>query len=368
MDSPAINFGERLIDGDTSEKVRLVNKEIIPFNFNVVCNVKRKKEPVVLNVKGMGYKIHAAVSVEESATSGRRTLNSGVSEFLDFGVLQVQESRSFKLFLQNDSKRNFNFRVLLQTSPHSRPKPITQTDKPPYLSIAHNPEGVAKNHEEAEIELTYAPREVHSLDGAVLHIVIPAGTKEEGFKVLLSGGAKRSRVEFSFFEYNFGPCFIARAGTTMAGEPLGDTEGHTDRQTLIATNRDDTDVLLSTTFQRETHLDVQMDDTMIPAGGSVAIPILFSPDAEKEYDDTIEFLVNEYTRMNVKIRGRGCPMRLELTDLAMQNVDFGITTGGKTVSKHARLVNRSARAITFKLCDENDALQERAVTWNPAHQ
>merc|ERR1719199_1282300 len=314
----------------------------------------------------MGYKIHAGLSVEESATSGRRTLNSGVSEFLDFGVLQVQESRSFKLFLRNDSKRNFNFRVLLQTSPHRRPKPITDSSKPPYLSVAHNAEGVARNHDEAEIELTYSPRDVHSLDGAVLQVVIPAGTKEEGFKVQLAGGAKRSRVEFSFFEYNFGPCFIARAGTTVAGQPLpGREDSEADRVNLIATNRDDTDVLLSTTFQRESHLEVQMEDTMIEAGGSRVIPIIFSPSAEKEYDETIEFLVNEFTRMNVKIRGRGCPMRLELTDLAMQNIDFGILTGGKTVSKRARLVNRSARAITFKLCDENDALQERAVTWNP---
>jgi len=60
-------------------------------------------------------------------------------------------------------------------------------------------------------------------------------------------------------------------------------------------------------------------------------------------------------------------MRLELTDLAMQSIDFGILTGGKSVSKQARLVNRSARPITFKLCDENDALKERSVAWNPSH-
>jgi hydrocephalus-inducing protein len=416
MDLPAINFGERLIDGETTEKVRLVNKEIIPFsfafdaasyqqeghaqvisvsptsgvvgpdtaldvevtfrpvherafNFNVVCNVKRKKEPVVLNVKGMGYKIHASLSVEESATSGRRELNAGVSEFLDFGVLQVQENRSFKLFLRNDSKRNFNFRTLLQTSPHSRPKPITSSDRPPFLSIADNSEGVARNHEDTEIELSYAPREVHNLDGAVLHIVIPSGAKEESFKVQLAGGAKKSRIEFSFFDYNFGPCFIARAGTTMAGNPLpGGEDSGSDRVNLIASNRDDTDVLLSTTFQREPHLDVQMEDTMIEAGGSKVIPIIFSPAAEKEYDEHIEFLVNDYTKMTVRIRGRGCQMRLELTDLSMQNVDFGVLTGGKTVTRTAKVVNRSARPLTFRLHDENDALKDRHVVWNPAHQ
>jgi hydrocephalus-inducing protein len=412
-DSPAINFGERLIDGETVEKVRLVNKEHIPFsfsfdessfkiegqpqvisvspisgvvgpdtstdievtfkpvqerafNFNVVCNVKRKKEPVVLNVKGVGYQIHASLSVEESDTSGRRILQTGVVEALDFGVLQVKEFRQMKLYLKNDSRRNFNFRVLLQSGAHRRPTAITSSVKPPYLDIAHNDEGVARHHEETEINIKYAPKDVHRLDGSILHIVVPSGSKEESFMVQLIGGAKRSRVEFSFYEHNFGPCFIANAGTTMAGVPLSSGEDvENDIVKLIATNRDDSDVLLSSTFERLPYLHVHMDDTMIPAGGQITIPIIFSPVAEKEYDEEIVFKVNEYTPMTVKVRGRGCPLRLELTDLQMQNIDFGMTTGGKAVSKRARLVNRSARAVTFKLSDESEHLTQRSVTWNP---
>merc|ERR1719171_2601203 len=139
-----------VIGPDTSLDVEVTFKPVFEraFNFNVVCNVKRKKEPVVLNVKGIGYKIHASLSVEESETSGRRMMNSGVAEFLDFGVLQVQETRTFKLFLKNDSKRNFNFRVLMQSGPHRRAQPITSSDKPPYLTIGHNTEGVAERGQE----------------------------------------------------------------------------------------------------------------------------------------------------------------------------------------------------------------------------
>jgi hypothetical protein len=270
------------------------------------------------------------------------------------------------LFLSNNSRRNFNFRVLLQTGSSRKPKPITSADKPPYLDIAHNDDGVARHGEEAEITIKYAPKEVHSLDGSILHIVIPAGSKNEGFQVALTGGAKRSRVEFSFYEHNFGPRFIAGSGTTMAGVPLSnDDDGGYEPLKLIATNRDDTDVLLSTTFQREPYLDVKFRDTMLPAGGFVEIPIIFTPVAEKEYEEEIEFVVNEYTKMLVKIRGRGCPLRLELTDLQMQNLDFGVTTGGKAVIKRSRIVNRSLCPVSFNLCDVNDALKERAVTWNP---
>jgi len=413
MDSPAINFGERLIEGVTAEKVRLVNKEIIPFsfsfdpasyqlegqqqmvsvtptsgvigpdttmdievafkpmeerafNFNLICNVKRKKEPIVLNVKGIGYKIHASLTVEELG-SGRRTMNSGVLELLDFGVLQVQERRSFTLYLRNDSKRNFNFRVFMQTGPGRRQKAVTESKKPPYLDIAYK--DVAEHHEETPIEITYAPRDVHSLDGTVLQISIPTGQTEETFQIQLSGGAKRSRLEFSFQTYDFGPCFVSRGGATMAGVPLSNSEDlGCEIATLVCTNSDDTDCLLSlsSTYQRESWLDVQMDDAMIPAGGQFRIPILFSPGEVKEYAKNVKFLVSEYTEVNVSIRGRGCPLRLELTDIRMQNIDFGVTTGGEPISKTVRVVNRSLRPVTFQLEDEKGSLQSKAVSWTPS--
>jgi hypothetical protein len=28
------------------------------YNYNLVCNVKDKKEPLTLNIKGIGYKLH----------------------------------------------------------------------------------------------------------------------------------------------------------------------------------------------------------------------------------------------------------------------------------------------------------------------
>lgn len=33
----------------------------LEYNYNLLCNVKRKARPLVLNVKGQGYKIHHSV-------------------------------------------------------------------------------------------------------------------------------------------------------------------------------------------------------------------------------------------------------------------------------------------------------------------
>ncbi|CAL1131731.1 unnamed protein product [Cladocopium goreaui] len=282
------------------------------------------------------------------------------------GMLQVHERREVVLYLRNDSKRNFNYRMQMLVGANRKPKPIGSFEKPPYIALS-NSHGVAAHHEETPIELKYAPRDAHMLDGSILQVAIPAGPVEETFSIALTGGAKRSRVEFSFLSHDFGPCFIARGGATMAGEPFAPSEDmRYERVELIATNRDDSDCLISSSFQREPWLDVQLNAAMIEAGASLRIPIVFSPREVCEYMQRIEFIVNDYTRMHVDVRGRGCPLKLELTDSDMQNIDFGITRGNEPVSRQVRLVNRSPRPVTFQLSDEKE-LAEHAVSWTPAH-
>ena len=54
---------------------------------------------------------------------------------------------------------------------------------------------------------------------------------------------------------------------------------------------------------REPWLDVQLNAAMIEAGGSLHIPIVFSPREVCEYMQRIEFIVNDYTRMQLVLRG-----------------------------------------------------------------
>jgi hydrocephalus-inducing protein len=42
-------------------EVLFAPKYELQYNYNLTCNVKRKNRPLVLNVKGEGYKIHHSV-------------------------------------------------------------------------------------------------------------------------------------------------------------------------------------------------------------------------------------------------------------------------------------------------------------------
>ncbi len=48
-------------DSDINIEITFAPKVEKSFNYNLICNVKRKSRPVSLNVKGIGYILHHKV-------------------------------------------------------------------------------------------------------------------------------------------------------------------------------------------------------------------------------------------------------------------------------------------------------------------
>lgn len=232
-------------------------------------------------------------------------------------------------------------------------------------------QGVAKYGTEDEplrIIIEYTPLHTHTLDGTVLRMLIPSGPGDSSYTIELTGRARQPAVDFSFTT-DFGPCFVQRGGATVvAADPGSPTKGGKGGETteLIVTNRDMGDCMISTTFQRTPYLDVQLEGAMLEPGGSKSIPIVFAPRDFVEYRERIEFVINEVTKVFVNVRGRGCQLRLELLSMEMQNVDFGVTTGGSQLTRTVKIANRSQRTVDFQIMDpKGDQLREKGVSWNP---
>lgn len=75
------------------------------YNYNLICNVKRKERPLVLNVKGEGYKIHHSVY----AGSNRVEMQAGEPHKFDFGDFFINEKKSKKVVVLNSGEFNFDF-------------------------------------------------------------------------------------------------------------------------------------------------------------------------------------------------------------------------------------------------------------------
>lgn len=198
----------------------------------------------------------------------------------------------------------------------------------------------------------------------------PGGVDESSFVIELMGRARRPQIDFSFTNYDFGYCFInKRAGATVAGfdaprSPRSSKFQSFRKVDLLVTNRDLSDCLLATTFQRNAFLDVQLDQSMIEAGQSLTVPVLFTPKDAVEYRERIEFIVNDFTKFYVNVRGKGTQLKLDLVSMDMQNVDFGVTVGNKgALQRQIKLINRSQCPAEFVLQDPNERLRDRSVYW-----
>merc|ERR1711871_871488 len=113
----------------------------------------------------------------------------------------------------------------------------------------------------------------------------------------------KPRVVFSFIEHNFGPCFLHKRGM----------EEHT--AVLTISNNDSQDDSIDLEFENKPYLEVSANPMVLPPGECAQIPIKFLPKDIHLYKETLEFEINNLEKVNVVVKGEGCPAKLELVDV-----------------------------------------------------
>jgi hydrocephalus-inducing protein len=101
----------------TTVSVHFQPQEEIHYNFNVLCEVKRKPNKLSVNIKGEGYAVHPLIQVEHVSTDGGGTVGQGTVELrpqpavniLDFGTLQVLDTLTKSVTVTNIGKYNFDY-------------------------------------------------------------------------------------------------------------------------------------------------------------------------------------------------------------------------------------------------------------------
>lgn len=372
FDSGKIKFGPLLLGGKNREVVSLINQEHIPFsfsfakesvkggadygdslrvsplqgtvpagsqlpievmfqpkyelnyNYNLICNVKRKARPLVLNVKGEGYKIHHSVL----AGSNRVEMQAGEPHKFDFGEFFINEKKTKTVTLMNKGEFNFDY-VWRRRQVNS------------YVKISPETGSVPKG-ESVEFEITYLPAGEHDLKNYKLQLQIISGPK---YDFHLVGKARRPGIQLSQKVVDFGPCFVSRHP-----QPL--------KKTLVVTNVDNSAISIETDFEKKPHLDLQLvpGKVLMPlsaddpdAEHKLEIPIMFTPRDIRSYEETVSFDFNNLYKVDVVIKGEGIPLQLELQDADQSYIDFGIVSVGGDVTKTVPLINRSKKPVTFKL-------------------
>lgn len=392
-----IKFGPLLLGGKNTEVVHLINQEHIPFsfsfakesvrgspdygdalrvspasgvvpaqselpievlfqpkhellhNYNLVCNVKRKARPLVLNVKGEGYKIHHSVF----AGSEKVEMQPGEPHLFDFSEFFINERKTKRVIVQNSGEFNFDF--------------VWKRQVNKYITITPETGSVPKRDEQ-EFEITYLPIGEHQLKDYKLQLQIVSGPR---YDFVLAGRARKPGIKLSSHVVDFGPCFVTRQPVPL-------------KRVLVAHNVDSSAISIETDFEKKPHLDVQLTpgQVLMPEpkpepekeGGKdkgdkatkqqaekredhskLQIPILFTPRELKRYEEVVTFDLNGLHKVDVLVRGEGIPLLLELKDPDQAFLDFGIVSVGGDVTKTVPLINRSKKPVTFRLLPSDPA-------------
>lgn len=383
-----INFGPLLLGGKSKETINLINQEHLPFtfnftkdsikenpdygdslqvtplagtvppqsqipievlfkpkyetdfNYNLVCNVKRKARPLVLNVKGTGYAIHYSVLADKSLVP----VQPNEPYNFEFGDFFVNEKKTKTVVIEN--KGDFNFDFMWKRQPNK------------YITI--EPEsGTVKRGETINFNIVYLPMNAHKLKGYKCTLKITSGPK---FVFMLNGTARKPGINMSFHQYDFGPCFVTRQPMPV-------------KAVLELVNNDDSAISIETNFEKKPFLDVQLSpgEVLLPSTKDkeekLSIPIIFTPRDIQKYHEVVTFDFNGIYKIDVVIKGEGIPMNVELVDPDQHIVDFGILSKGSDTTKTVNLINKSRKPVLFSLTSANpEDLIKNAITITPSEE
>ncbi|XP_071670318.1 hydrocephalus-inducing protein homolog isoform X2 [Patagioenas fasciata] len=312
--------------------------------FNIKCNVKRKTQPLSLNIKATGYSMNVSVRCERG--DGCVTeLSAKEINIIDFNEVQLNENIKRIFSIYNNGKFSFTFSWEL-SGPTACKEVLTIT---PQMG-AVQPEG------KADTQLAFHPQKLGSLKDVELTLQISKGPT---FTCKLLATVVVPTVHFSTTRLNFGACFIYHAGMLPA------------QQTLVITNKADKDVSLNCLFTSTAHLEMNFPGYILAPGQMVEVPITFYPREVTSYHELIPFEINDLYQQTVEVRGRGTEMKVDVVEPQGKVVKLGALSIGQTVKKIVTIANNSAVPLTFKLSlvSTSPELQKPEVlSLNPSHE
>ncbi|NXI70129.1 HYDIN protein, partial [Anseranas semipalmata] len=290
--------------------------------FNLKCDVKRKTEPLCLNIKATGYSMNVSVRCEGS--DGCVTeLSAQEVNVIDFKEVQLNENTKQVFSICNNSKFSFTFSWEL-SGPAARAQLLTITPRT----------GSVRAEGKAETQLVFHPQKMCSLKDVELTLQISQGPT---FTCVFLATVVVPTVHFSTTRLNFGACFIYQAGMPPA------------QQTLVITNRADKDVSVSCLFTNTAHLEVDFPGYILHPGGTVEVPVTFYPREVASYRELIPFEINGLCEQTVEVQGRGTEMKVDVVEPQGKVVKLGALSIGQTVKKIVTIANNSVAPLTFKL-------------------
>ncbi|KAJ3022533.1 hypothetical protein HKX48_005950 [Thoreauomyces humboldtii] len=370
MDRPSLNFKSVLVGRQVKELIKLVNSEAIPFsftfsetsfemnnqgapvlrfapttgtvpgnaevsieitfvpsaekifNFNLLCNVRKKPSPLTINVKGEGYEIHDTLQGElPDGTLIELGAGAGARNVMDFGIVQLNEKRLRRIAVVNSGRFNLDFAWKLSGKQGAN------------LSI-HPSSGTVPKGEKLFCEVTFLPTVVADLSDVRANCQIMNGST---YHISFVGTGVRPLMRLSKQAHDFGTQFLHKNG--MVAPSVN----------IEVTNDDLSDISLDVIPSESVVFHVKRAVSVLAPGETGGLEIVFQPREAGSFSDTIRLEINGLSTIDINVKGQGTEYRVEAIHPEQRTLHFGAAGIGHTVTKSLKLINRSLIPASFTL-------------------
>ncbi|XP_033625714.1 hydrocephalus-inducing protein homolog [Asterias rubens] len=290
-------------------------------NFNVEINIKKKTLPIYLNVKAEGYSMNAKVLCEDSTGKNVELSSCGVNE-INFGEVEVNEKAVRSIFIVNAGKFNFDYEWSMKERSGKAMK-----------MVSISPEtGSVPCSDRKRCVLAFKPPHKTSIRGCEFLLKVTNGPS---YQITLAGQGVAPGLHFSFTKFDFGPCFIHRAGMPTLSN------------LLTVTNRDSKAISIDCLYTSTSHLEVQFSACVLQPGDSRDVHLTFYPREAIKYREMVIFELNGLSRTQVEILGEGTEMRVEVANPKDRLVNFGALRVGESIKRTVPVINNSPAPLSF---------------------
>lgn len=371
MDKNSLNFKSILINRKARETVKLINNESMPFqfsfedmafetnteqrpvlsyspsfgvvgsnsetpieiiftpnaeklfNFNLICNVKRKSNNLGINIKGEGYDLHDSLVMEHyDGSTTDLVAGPNYENSIDFGMIQINDKGMKRICIINSGKYNFDFSWKLPLK--------KSTDY-----VTFDPEiGTVPKGERVYCQILYHPSIISSLKNYKAMCQIING---RAYNISLMGSCTKPLVRLSQKEVNFGSQFLYNGITLPSTVSVSLLNEDTKEATLdIVNNHSDI-------------FELNLAQNSLQAGESTILSITFFPREAKLYEQNMKIEINGLSSIEITIIGEGTEFRVEPLMNDQRNINFGAIRVGSSLTRTSRIINRSTIPATFTL-------------------
>ncbi|KAK7891948.1 hypothetical protein WMY93_023911 [Mugilogobius chulae] len=292
------------------------------LSFRVFLKVKRMLEPLALTVKAECFSLDALVQVEQPSGC-LRELRPNHIDCIDFERVGISEQSSFRFLVSNLAKCKLDITCDI-AGPTNQLQHLKAEPKHATLEVG----------KQLQISIFFCPLNICNLQDVKLSIMVKNGA---AFTLDVKGKGTAPSLDFSFTKHNFGKCFVHSRRII------------TPTQTLVIRNKDKRDISVQCNFKKTSDLEIDFQPRILTSGADLKIPITFSPQETRRYQEMLDFILNGCVTRQVEILGQGIEMRLEVEDPKHRRINFGSLTIGRKVKKRVVLVNRSTVNLSFSL-------------------